>query len=641
MKKIEKAGLLLLLSLSSASCGSRQAKEPARPAASEPQEVDAVDNLHRVDVKDRDLPFIREGKSDYFFVVGESSGILKAVNFCNQYFLDATGVSLPIRTSYENYSVGDKAIVFGRDDLWKQAGLRASSESLGFSGYQIESDGDAIFLRAEKKGGYHMGAIALLKAILGYEMFSLDTVAYGKTGENLPEIHIVEKPDFAYRHYSNTMDPGALYGMGYTDDEVFIPISGWSIHNTLEILPSSLYLSSHPDWYETGAADICYTAHGNQEEYEAMIQQIAENIEPLIDARPDMENFVISQEDYPTLCDCEACLADLAKYGSKASSQIKLLNAVDDLIQAYLEGSGRNFNLVMLAYHESERAPVKEAVDEAGNVTYEPTYPEMLCHEHVGVEVAPINADYTTSFADPKNKAYADNLASWKALTSKLYVYAYETNFRAALYPYNSWSYVYDSFKYYYQQNAVYVFNSGQVFQSAFTGFTYLKDYLDSRALFDVNRSYEEDVGNFFAYYFRDAAKPMREFYEAIRAYLNHLKVDNPELNGSIYDVIDSTNYWPKGILDAYEGYLEEAYQAILPLKAKDPERYDTVYRHILLESIFPRYALATLYSERYSESELAKRRRSLVEDCHRLGITRHKEHESIEDVFSEWGYGQ
>lgn len=633
-------GLTLLAILTSTSCGHHQT-ETSVTSSRESTVVDKVDNLHQVDVQDRDLSFIRDGKTDYFFVVGEASGILKAVNFCNQYFLDATGVSLPIRTSYENYVIGDKAIIFGRDDLWEQAGLVASSENLDFSGYQIETSANAVFVRAEKKGGYHMGAIALLKAILGYEMYSLDTVAYSKTGENLPTMHIVEKPDFAYRHYSNTMDPGALYGMGYTDDEVFIPISGWSIHNTLEILPPSLYLSDHPDWYETGTVDICYTAHGNAEEYKAMIQQIAENIIPLIDARPDMENFVISQEDNPTLCDCEACLADLAKYGSKASSQIKLLNAVDDLIQAHLNGSGRNFNLVMLAYHESERAPVKEVVDEKGNITYEPTAPEMLCHEHVGVEVAPINADYTTSFADPKNKAYADNMASWKALTSKLYVYAYETNFRAALYPYNSWSYVYDSFKYYYQQNAVYVFNSGQVFQSAFTGFTYLKDYLDARALFDVNRSYEEDVNQFFSYYFRDAEQPMREFYEAVRAYLNHLKHDNPELNGSIYDVIDSVNYWPKGILDVYEGYIERAYQTILPLKAKDSSRYEVTYRHILLESIFPRYALATLYQDRYSASELAQRRSSLVEDCHRLGITRHKEHESIENVFSEWGYGQ
>lgn len=599
-----------------------------------------IENLHRVHISDSSRAFIENGQTEYAFVGDDKPGISKAMNFCNQYFLEATGSSLPILSDVSNWSLDKQFIIFGHEELWEKAGIAKTEEDLGSSGYQIESAGASIFVRALRKEGYHMAALALLRAILGYEMFSLDTVSFAKTGETLPFISIVEKPDFEYRHYSNTMDPSALYGMGYTDDDIFIPIGGWSIHNTLEVLPPSLYLSDHPDWYAPGAVDLCFTAHGNAEEFEAMVQTIAEVIIPLIDARPDLENFVLSQEDNPTLCSCEACLKDLERYGSKASSQIKLMNRLDDLIQAHLEGTGRVFNLIFLAYHESETAPVKKSIDEKGNVTYSPIDPEMVCHPHVGVEIAPITADYQTSFTDPKNRVFAENIKAWNALTKKIYIYAYETNFRAALYPYNSWSYVYDSFRFYYEQNAVYVFNSGQVFQPCFTAFTTLKDYLDSRALFNVNSSYEEDVDRFFSYYFRAAKDPMRRFYEAVRTYCNHLRLSEGNLTGNIYDVIDSNDYWPQGILQNYLDLIEEANEAILPYREQNVALYETTARHIKIESIFPRYAMATLYANRFNETKLKEMRSSLVEDCRLLGITNHKEHESIETIFAQWGYG-
>ena len=82
----------------------------------------------------------------------------------------------------------------------------------------------------------------------------------------------------------------------------------------------------------------------------------------------------------------------------------------------------------------------------------------------------------------------------------------------------------------------------------------------------------------------------------------------------------------------------QEAHAAIEPLRASDPERYAVYSDHITLESLFPRYALISLYSGNYSSTQLQQMRVSFKEDSTALGVTMVDEQTSFSSVFNTWG---
>ena len=65
---------------------------------------------------------------------------------------------------------------------------------------------------------------------------------------------------------------------------------------------------------------------------------------------------------------------------------------------------------------------------------------------------------------------------------------------------------------------------------------------------------------------------------------------------------------------------------------------YDRVRQHIRIESVFPKFALATLHAGKFSDEELLRLRMEVKVDCEELNIRKVEEHIEITTVFSEWG---
>ncbi|HBB05336.1 MAG TPA: hypothetical protein DCZ41_01920, partial [Firmicutes bacterium] len=59
---------------------------------------------------------------------------------------------------------------------------------------------------------------------------------------------------------------------------------------------------------------------------------------------------------------------------------------------------------------------------------------------------------------------------------------------------------------------------------------------------------------------------------------------------------------------------------------------------NIILESIFPRYALLNHYSGKYSADTLTALRSSFKKDCQRVNVTKLNENTDMDSVFSSWG---
>lgn len=626
------------------SSGGNTVLTPIQPVT-EPEQHLVTNGLHKVSVTETDRVFTSSGKTEYQIVLdGTDSNAVKAAAFLQQHIRAATGAmaSLIREPDEVTWSNDAKYIVVNVPELFAQAGLSMPEDDLGQTGYYIKNAGNSVFIAVNSVNGVHRGAISFLKHVLGYEMYAADTVVYEKSGATLPDMEIIERPDFEFYVQGNSVSSEATYGMGF-DGSIFIPVEGETWHNSFNYLPPETYKSQHPDWYSTKGNELCYTAHGNEAEFNAMAKEIAKKIIALLPKYPTTGNITVTIEDHNDQCDCAACQASREKYnGADSAGVIKLCNAVNRIVQDYLEGVAekentekRDFNILFFAYNKMEKPPVKK--NAAGQ--WEPIDETVICDENVGVYIAPISAAYNQSFYHDDNTSERENISGWAVLSENLYMWLYETNYSHYLYPINTWDTMIETYRFCKASGAVYMFNEGQYNQGNVTHFSKLKEYFNAKAEFDVNVNYNEVVDDFFKNYFKDAEAPMRQFFDELQAHMRWLETAYPaDVNGNIYNNMEQAKLWPKKTLDHWLELIDEAYASIEHYRTENPDLYAVLEEHILLESMFPRFALIRLYPGKYSAETLFAMQTEFRDDCQALKITMLSEGGSLDEVFSSWG---
>ena len=650
MKKRSTLFLSSLALLSLVSCGQSESGKALHPT-SDPGTHLQSSTLHEVSVEESSLSFASNGKTDYvlLYEAGNASA-QKAASTIAKHVLSATGAILPYQalTGEEQYSSSNHWILLNGDSLRKQAGITDTTKSIGVSGYQIDTKDSSCFIHVNGDYGYQQAAIAFLHHVLGYNRYSSKIVTYTKTNDgnvNLPKMSIVEKPDFSFHTQSNKVDSTTSYETGFlTSNEAFYTdseIQAW--HNSFDWLPKSTYQSAHPKWYSSAGEQICYTAHGDEEEYLQMVQTVSSRMVEKLATNKTVGAICFSIQDNHDICNCDACSADFSKYGAYSGSVVKFMNDVDDIVQAKLQEEAdatgeekREIDLCFFAYHRTESPCVRKDA----NGDYVPTSEDVVCNEHVGPLIAPIGACYTKSFYDETNETYANAIKGWGALSKRLYVWAYETNYSHYLYPLNTFSSMIESYRFFIENNALYLYNEGQHNQAAVTAFGRFKEYFNTVAEFNVNLSYLDIVDDFFTNYFGAAKESMLSYFQELQDHFTYIENTYPtEINGTIYNNIAQSRFWPKRLLDRWVSYIDQGIEAIEPLSVTDPTLYQSIYDNLVLESIFPRYALLENYSGTYSNVSLQQARSSFRSDCQRLGVSKYNENGNLDSIYASWGF--
>lgn len=607
--------------------------------------------LHKVNVTENNRPFIVGGKTDYQIVVAdEAAEAATAASFIVKHLASATGATLKT-ISYEKseeaeYTDSAKYIYVGKNAAYTRAGLTKISDDIGNCGYYIKSKGNSVFIVTDGVYGYQMGAIAFLREVVGYDMYADDCVAYDRVPSTLPDMDIIERPDFDYRHWSNPLSDTELYGMGYSTHKAIISVDGREVHNSFKWLPKDTYMEKHPKWYADNGSQLCYTAHGDKEEYAAMQEAILTQMKQYADENPGIDTIAVSQEDDPEYCKCASCEAATKKYGSINGTTIPFLNDLSDAMNEYFAAQAqengttkRTFYIIQFAYQQTLSAPVKQ---NESTGAWEPIDETVRCRDTVGIEIAPLEARFTRDFDHSDNSFFNEEIQKWGAVTKNIYFWWYETNFSDYMFPYNCWSTMVDQYRFCYQVSSRYMFNEGQLGQANGTAFTKLKDYIDSKALFDVNVNTEEVIAKFFKGYFGAAEEPMREYFNELQTYMTYLQDEYPDkLTGSIYEMVAKNNvslFWQRKTIDGYMDYIDIAYDAIKVYETSNPERYSALYDHITIESLFPRYVLCKYYDGEMSPEEKTKMRSEFKSDNVRFGNTYEQEHVAFSATYSDWG---
>lgn len=661
-KKLLTIFLALLIIFSCVSCKndpSGSSSPSAQNPVTDKLERGELDNtLHKVKVTETNRTFVSNTNSsaastEYKILAdGSNKYAIRAASFMAGQLAAATGTNFEVVLYNEDgnnpVTAAAKYIVIGCKNLFKECGLSMPEDDLGPAGYYIRSYGNSVFIEVKMNDGYQMGTLAFLREIVGYDMIAHDTVVFEKDGSVLPDLEIIERPDFDYRNMTNWMTEDGKYGMGYNYQSIFTYISQdggatdkSAVHNIFKYLPTEKYLKDYPEWYSNNSTyrQLCYTAHGDKLKYEKMQETILDVMLKCILAQPDQGVVTVTQEDAPYCCDCKTCTDVVKKDGSISATIIRFMNDLDAKLQQaltdYAEETNterRTMQLAFFAYHTSYNPPTTSVEED----------PTLKCSPNITVFIAPINARYVNSFYDEENRVYADTVRAWSEYTDNIMAWVYETNYHHYMFPYNTYSSMMDTYYFFKQQGANIIYNEGQRFSENVTCFGKLKEYLDAKAQFDVTVSYEECKDKFFKNYYGAAANIMEQYYNELRQWETYLEsVEDYGLGGGIYEEIGLTttpHYWPKEMLEDWLSLMENAKKQVAYLELEDPDLYRKLIKHIDIETLFPKYALCTLHESSYTASALLAMREDFKAIADELGLLQHKEHDYITTIYKQWG---
>lgn len=590
--------------------------------------------------------FVKDGKTDYKIVIPSEPSQEEevAASELAYFFNQATNLSLEIEEDGEPYAAEACIFAIGKTTVMQNRGVSVDKDELNSEGFIIKSVGNNIIFCGGGEFGTLWSVYMFLTYAFHYDCLSADEILLDKNVTELVKSNFDIKSipsineRFASTPHTN-VDITTAHRMRFTNRETESFIQLGSIHDSFKVLPPEVYNDAtktetyHPEWYMSTGEQLCYSARGDEEKLNLMVQTAFENIKIYIEENPRKNNFMFGQEDKNVWCSCETCMASRETYNTDAAVVIKFMNKLSILVNDWLEtvSPGREVVMYFFAYHKTTDAPVKMV-----DGMYQPIDDSVRCGKNVGVYYAPISAKYTQDFDHSLNATYKELLMKWNVLTENITLYLYQTNFRYYLVPYNTFNSMQPIYDFCASTGCKGLYDQGQMDNQVCTGFTYLREYLASKILWDSNCDVEHYTDKFFENFYRTANVPMRTYYDELRSlfvYNENFK----NMGGGIYDVILKEDFWPRNTLLRWMDYIDQAYKAIEIYEAANPVLYATLQRRICIESIAIRY----MYIELYCTDDTPDNYQMKVDfknDALQCNILKSSEGVEINGLFQGWG---
>ena len=589
---------------------------------------------------------VNNGATEYKIVIPEnSSGLLQVASAdLTRFISEATGVSIPVITDKEATGEG-KFISIGQTTLLKNTDITYSFDELGRDGYKIITEGDDMYLIGGGEYGSMYAAYELLEILVDWDYFAQDcyTLTKGMTQIPLYALDLTDIPDIPIRVASDGVvetSNQTLYRLRERpQSENFVTVKGYWAHNTFQ------YVKDSPDvndtWYNTAKTQLCYTAHGDAEQYEKMQEACFISLRDALIQTPDRDGVTFTMEDNHDSCNCDACTAMTEKYGALSSTVILFLNDLNARIRAWFETEegkpyARDLKIVFFAYNAYEPAP---ATYDAETDKYVPNN-GIKMDDGVYCMLAPIHMDYYRPITDTANQEFYNNLKAWGDMAQgNLYLWYYSTNFWNYLAPYDCFDSFAENYRMAAQCDTYYLFDQRQTDERVtITGWSILKDYVCSKLAWDVDQNPEELIGKFFNGYFGPAAPEMREIFDQLRILTEYNK-EHMEMGGdaTIYLRLTDEKYWPKDILEQWMETYDRAEEKLASLKESDPALHQAYLERIQKEKLSTLYLFVECYSYNTNAALIDSYKAEFKELADKFGVTKYYESTDISNLYDKW----
>lgn len=576
--------------------------------------------------------FVNDGKSEYKIIISENYGEDEyfAAQEVNTFLLKSCGVVLDIKFDSEvEYTADSKYIVIGKTKFAETVNIVAKNSELGNYGFILRTVNKSIFIVGASTVGTGAlnGTYEFLRYQLGLEVYASDEINY-KTFSTvkLVDLDITDKPDI----------PGYIGGPTISNNSDFmrrmrvtnrVGVMGKGqispYHNMLLWLPASEFYDEHPSWYNSIQSQLCLTAHGDEAEYQLMLETVFERMyDEVMTYDLDIVTWTLMDNWDP--CTCSACNAEIEKYGTRAGKLVEFCNELSDMFKAKFEEEGieKDLSIMFFAYYYYTAAPTK------GNIK---------CNDNVYPIIAPLNdMDRTASIYHEKNAAVKENIDRWSELCDRFGFWIYSANFSAFFAPLDVITNMQENYAYFASKNPIYFFDQGgsSQFQENATCFTALKTYLNAKVAWDVDCDVSALTADFFVNYFKDASDAMYNYYVKYRMKLQML-FDEYGYSPNMQKNVFNTEFFEYGTLLSWKSDIDDAYKAIEKYKDSDPELFDTLDTRIRVESVCVNYMILKLYKSYYTSNQYNSMVSQLYADCEKANILSPREWRGMDEALS------
>ncbi|MBQ3506030.1 MAG: DUF4838 domain-containing protein [Clostridia bacterium] len=625
---------------------------------------------HVYTAPDTDKDFIKNGVCDYTVVVPEvaSNYIRTAQSELCYFFKKATGIDLRVindgQLTTKTHSDDTKYISIGETTLLKSTDIDYSWEKLNYDGGRIVTKGNNIYIAGGYDSGTMFAVYTFLRLTFNYECYTSSTfvIDEGVKDMKLKAYDVTDIPDFRGRSRglatANTVtawdtydETNFIYRMGYLntynqsagrmhaviDDPnnpgqmTIDPDKAGVSTNTDIILNKENLSATHPSWFSTEGVQWCYTARGNQAEFEKMTDAVAMSViygltNYTKETDPIRHSYSITQADNGDFCGCSTCAQMKGTYGTHAGAVIRFLNVVSDKVMAWMNKPENepyyreDFQLEFFAYGPTMNAPVKASDD-----GFEPVDESVVLRENIAVYHANIGGDYQSSIYAEENDFVRETIEGWQAITDSFHWFLYNTNRRAFQYLYDSFDhYTSEGFQYYASVSNEHMYVESQTNNAMPSAWHNLKFYLISRLSWDCTLDENQLMDDYFKAVFGPGAKAMREFFDAERLYCE-IEFAEKQMSSkrSIYNYVHLQCDWPVNVVDSWIEKTNQAIEAVGVYEFADPEKYDMYWRNIEIEAISPLYIMLDQNMNSLSTPQKDKYVSRLKADCARWNFSR------------------
>ncbi len=431
------------------------------------------------------MVLVKGGKAKASVVLTDQSAETRqAAELLNKFVERISGTQLPLAPQSK---VRRNGVFIGG----KSAGLDTDS-------YQMECRAGSLFITSGGGRGAIYGVVALLEQYMGVNYWAYKAYDCPRRPTlELPAMQLREVPAFRFRQtfsYGNDDPDYILWYRLNHQSEVFA--SNLWVHTFNQILPASIYGTSHPEYYSFLNGERRPGAHSqwcltNPEVFELACQKI----DSIFKANPGKTMISVSQNDgNNTYCQCEACRAVDEYEGSPSGNLIRFLNKLAERFP------DKQFST--LAYLYSMHPP--------RHVRPLPNVNIMLCDIDCKREV-PLTDNAS-------GRDFMRALEGWGRISDNIFVWDYGINFDNMIVPFPNFHILQKNLQLFKKNHAAMIFE--QVNGQRGTDFSEMRAYMLGKLMWNPSLDADSLMEVFLNGYYGKAGKYLYEYQKMLQGAL-------------------------------------------------------------------------------------------------------------------------
>lgn len=423
---------------------------------------------------------------------------------------EMTGAQLPITS--DDQPLPTKAILLGVTQHTESVlGEASDLGKLGDDGFRIVTRPPHLLIIGSRVRGTLYGVYELLEKYGGCRWYAKHHRSIPKLDSwTIPQVDETQVPAFAMR------EP-FWWGMFEGDFAARCKVNGnrpaleekhggkirfgagLFVHTFYPLMPSSEFFAEHPEYYSerdgkrtTERAQLCLT---NPDVLRIMTERVLARIRQ----DPQAKLFSVSQNDWGGWCQCPNCRKIDEREGSPSGTMIHFVNQVAEAVEKEFP----DVWIETLAYQYTRHPPK----------TLKPRH-------NVVPRLCTIECDFSASLnvsTYEQNRKFVEDIEGWSAITDKLYVWDYTTNFGHYVSPHPNFGCLQGNVQFFRDNRVVGLFEQG-AYQAPHAEFAELRAWILAKLLWDPDQDVEPLYRDFFQGYYGPAAKPIRQYFDELQA---------------------------------------------------------------------------------------------------------------------------